>query len=439
MSEEFEKDLDFAWLLRGDAVEFEAIEAWYGHIASETLAAMEEIVGRYAEKLDVVLENDAFPLANFSSPGDDVIVADVSQDFLDGAGGNDTFVLDGLQNHKYIYDNVGNNSIQVNGKTLGGASLVIDGSGTDFTFKDEDGNTYTKYVSANGTNYDLLINLKSGGSVTIIHWDQSPGLFGISLNGIESEDEYQIPEQSNNRFIVGEGKVRGEDGKVQTGWFKNDHGELEEEDIYLRAKFDGREGTKNWTDELGKSLDQSHFNERKLEIDAQKLIGSSSGDVYFEGGNLKDSFVGNNGSNNFYALDGDDYFEGTGGKNRLVGGEGSDYFVASDNGDHIFMEDEDSLDAGGSGQKDKKLGVKKLRPFFSMVDQRKKLHRELVETRHELFDTMLDVTIPYASVIERMGEEGLPLEVLAPNSPAAENFRQMWKCVQKDLWGRGRR
>jgi chromosome partitioning protein len=56
--------------------------------------------------------------------------------------------------------------------------------------------------------------------------------------------------------------------------------------------------------------------------------------------------------------------------------------------------------------KSKKLGVKKLRPFFSMVDRRKKLHRELVERGPELTNKCLNVAIPYASVVERMGEEG---------------------------------
>lgn len=88
---------------------------------------------------------------------------------------------------------------------------------------------------------------------------------------------------------------------------------------------------------------------------------------------------------------------------------------------------------------EKKLGEKKLRPFFSLVDRRKKLHRDLLEQRLELFDKPLGATIPYASVVERMGEEGLPLEVLAPRSQAAANFRQIWVEVKRDLWGRKRR
>jgi len=84
--------------------------------------------------------------------------------------------------------------------------------------------------------------------------------------------------------------------------------------------------------------------------------------------------------------------------------------------------------------KSKKLGVKKLRPFFSMVDRRKKLHRELVERGPELTNKCLNVAIPYASVVERMGEEGQPLEKLSPRSTAAGAYRQLWASIKKDLW-----
>ncbi|KXS50073.1 MAG: ParA family ATPase, partial [Marinobacter sp. T13-3] len=68
--------------------------------------------------------------------------------------------------------------------------------------------------------------------------------------------------------------------------------------------------------------------------------------------------------------------------------------------------------------KDKKLGAKKLRPFFSMVDRRKNLHQSLVQQAPERLNNYTDVAVPYASVVERMGEEGLPLEKLDARSPA---------------------
>ncbi|KPQ29325.1 MAG: ATPases involved in chromosome partitioning [Marinobacter excellens HL-55] len=86
--------------------------------------------------------------------------------------------------------------------------------------------------------------------------------------------------------------------------------------------------------------------------------------------------------------------------------------------------------------KDKKLGNKKLRPFFSMVDRRKNLHREILAQGSELFGRQVPAAVPYASAVERMGEEGQPLELLAPYSPAAVEFRKLWVSVRKDLWAR---
>ncbi|MBE0485904.1 ParA family protein [Marinobacter sp.] len=83
--------------------------------------------------------------------------------------------------------------------------------------------------------------------------------------------------------------------------------------------------------------------------------------------------------------------------------------------------------------KNKKLGAKKLHPFFSMVDRRKNLHKELMARGPELLGNPMAVAIPYASVVERMGEEGLPLELLAPSSPAAEVYRKMWQSIRKDI------
>ena len=86
--------------------------------------------------------------------------------------------------------------------------------------------------------------------------------------------------------------------------------------------------------------------------------------------------------------------------------------------------------------KEKKSGRKKLRPFFSMVDRRKSLHREILARGPELLANRLELAVPYASAVERMGEAGLPLELLAPRTPAADVYRQMWKTIRQDLWGK---
>jgi chromosome partitioning protein len=65
--------------------------------------------------------------------------------------------------------------------------------------------------------------------------------------------------------------------------------------------------------------------------------------------------------------------------------------------------------------------------FFSMVDRRKKLHREVAEKlaaeRHDVASTV----IPALSVIETMSVERAPVAVYAPASAAAKAYRALWE------------
>ena len=68
--------------------------------------------------------------------------------------------------------------------------------------------------------------------------------------------------------------------------------------------------------------------------------------------------------------------------------------------------------------------------FFSMVDRRKKLHREITEKlaaeRYEVAQTI----IPALSVIETMSVERAPVTVFAPNSAAAKAYRALWAEIE---------
>src|SRR5690606_7307322 len=46
--------------------------------------------------------------------------------------------------------------------------------------------------------------------------------------------------------------------------------------------------------------------------------------------------------------------------------------------------------------------AKKLRPFYSMADRRRGLHRELIEQPPQAMSRALRAVIPYASMVERM-------------------------------------
>src|SRR5690606_9898068 len=67
--------------------------------------------------------------------------------------------------------------------------------------------------------------------------------------------------------------------------------------------------------------------------------------------------------------------------------------------------------------------------FYSMVDRRKTLHRQLVDARHD--GRFLFTTIPYASDIERMAERRAPVAEFAPRSAAAGAYAGLWGEVKE--------
>ncbi len=75
----------------------------------------------------------------------------------------------------------------------------------------------------------------------------------------------------------------------------------------------------------------------------------------------------------------------------------------------------------------------KLLPFFSMADRRKSMHKEIMSGLAESYPDLLDVYIPYASDVERMGVHRAPLGSYAPNSPAGKAYQGLWEKVREFL------
>jgi chromosome partitioning protein len=73
-------------------------------------------------------------------------------------------------------------------------------------------------------------------------------------------------------------------------------------------------------------------------------------------------------------------------------------------------------------------------PILSMVDQRRKLHRELTEELRREWPLVLPTAINAAAVIERMGERRAPVGVYAPTSAATARYRELWGDVAARLW-----
>jgi cellulose biosynthesis protein BcsQ len=74
-----------------------------------------------------------------------------------------------------------------------------------------------------------------------------------------------------------------------------------------------------------------------------------------------------------------------------------------------------------------------LLPFFSMVDRRKRLHRELVEQPPADLVEFAPAWIPYASAVEQMTVRRAPLVSYSPGSPAGLAFRQLWEFTRDRL------
>ena len=64
--------------------------------------------------------------------------------------------------------------------------------------------------------------------------------------------------------------------------------------------------------------------------------------------------------------------------------------------------------------------------FFSMVDQRKRLHREVVETLPDGRADIVATAIPAATEVELMGVERSPVVMHAPRSRAARAYADLW-------------
>ena len=61
------------------------------------------------------------------------------------------------------------------------------------------------------------------------------------------------------------------------------------------------------------------------------------------------------------------------------------------------------------------------------------LHGQLINAQDEILPKGLKTIIPNASVVEKMGEEGTPVELLAPGSVAADAYRRLWKEINRML------
>ena len=69
-------------------------------------------------------------------------------------------------------------------------------------------------------------------------------------------------------------------------------------------------------------------------------------------------------------------------------------------------------------------------PFFSMVDQRRTMHRELITEMKDRHMEILDTNIPYSSDVEKMGVHRSPVFCFKTHSPVTRYYRELWNEIK---------
>lgn len=83
--------------------------------------------------------------------------------------------------------------------------------------------------------------------------------------------------------------------------------------------------------------------------------------------------------------------------------------------------------------KQNKLKPKRLHAFFTMVDRRRSLHRVILAHPPKMLKHRLPTPIPYAAVIERMGDYQAPLPAFDSVSPVSLAYAQLWQDIKTTL------
>jgi len=73
---------------------------------------------------------------------------------------------------------------------------------------------------------------------------------------------------------------------------------------------------------------------------------------------------------------------------------------------------------------------RKLKPFFSMVEKRKRMHKETMDRMRLVEKRFLESTIPFSARVESMGESREPILKFAPRHEAGLAFKKLWQEIE---------
>jgi cellulose biosynthesis protein BcsQ len=83
--------------------------------------------------------------------------------------------------------------------------------------------------------------------------------------------------------------------------------------------------------------------------------------------------------------------------------------------------------------KQNKLKPKRLHAFFTMVDRRRSLHRVMLSHPPKMLKNGLATPIPYAAIVERMGDHQSPLPAFDRRSPVSRAYADLWAEIKQTL------
>lgn len=75
----------------------------------------------------------------------------------------------------------------------------------------------------------------------------------------------------------------------------------------------------------------------------------------------------------------------------------------------------------------------RVQAFLTMVDRRRRVHQRFREELGRDINALLPVDVPYASLVERMGEDGRPLVYSHPRSAPAQAYAALWRSLDERM------
>ena len=77
------------------------------------------------------------------------------------------------------------------------------------------------------------------------------------------------------------------------------------------------------------------------------------------------------------------------------------------------------------------LDQDKIYPFFSMTEQRKTMHRQIMQSPELTTGQLLKSSVPYSADVEKMGIFREPLTHYRPNSVGAQAYLELWREMKQ--------